>query len=400
MARTVERIQDLTVTDPARTSEVTVGGDESSSPASTARRRDPVRSAAEDVVRLEQVSKIYPGTKTPAVDNIDLVIQPGEFYSLLGPSGSGKTTTLRMIAGFERPTAGRVFLGETEITRRPPYKRPIHTVFQSYALFPHLNVRQNVGYPLRMAGVGKGEIKSRVQEFLERVAVADFADRMPHQLSGGQRQRVALARALIAEPQLVLLDEPLGALDLKLRQEMQVVLQHIQREVGITFVYVTHDQGEALAMSDHIAIMADGRVHQIGTPQDVYSRPATPFVARFVGSTNLLDCTGTGAGRASAGSIDLEVADVPDTPTYSLSVRPEAIRLGGDADGCDNRLEGVVEEAIYQGSDIQLRIRVGEHLVKARGDVGSFGPGEKVAVGWNRADAVGIAPEAEPAAAK
>jgi spermidine/putrescine transport system ATP-binding protein len=345
---------------------------------------------ATDPLRLESVSKVYPGTEKPAVEGVDLLIQPGEFFSLLGPSGSGKTTTLRMIAGFERPTAGRVFLGDTEITAKPPHKRPIHTVFQNYALFPHMNVRQNISYPLRMAGVGKAEIKERVDEFLERVSVSEFAKRMPHQLSGGQRQRVALARALVPKPELVLLDEPLGALDLKLRQEMQVVLQHLQREVGITFVYVTHDQGEALAMSDNIAIMAEGRVHQIGSPEDVYSRPATTFVARFVGSTTLLECERRDDGQVYAGDLPVQVLDAPPGPRFHLSVRPESLRLGGDAANCDNRAEGLVEEAIYQGSDVQLRIRAAGHLIKARGPVGAFSAGEEVRVGWNVSDAVAI----------
>jgi spermidine/putrescine transport system ATP-binding protein len=360
-------------------------------PAAAPRRlREPAGKIAHEPLRLGSVWKQYPGTKAPAVADVDLFIQPGEFFSLLGPSGSGKTTTLRMIAGFERPTQGRVWLGDTEITGLPPHRRPIHTVFQNYALFPHMNVRQNVGYPLRMAGVPKSEIRARVDEFLARVAVSDFSERMPHQLSGGQRQRVALARALVAKPQLVLLDEPLGALDLKLRQEMQVVLQHLQREVGITFVYVTHDQGEALAMSDHIAIMAEGRVHQIGTPEDVYSRPQTTFVARFVGSTNLLDCERGRDGSVCAGELPVRIAGAPEGGRFHLSVRPEALRLGPEADACDNRVEGLVEEAIYQGSDVQLRIRAAGHLIKARGPVGAYGPGEAVTVGWNAADAVAI----------
>ncbi len=359
------------------------------------RRRDPKQPATVDAVRLEGITKSYPGTAAPAVAGIDLRIEPGEFFSILGPSGSGKTTTLRIIAGFERPSTGRVWLGDDDITDVQPYRRPIHTVFQSYALFPHMNVRQNVGYPLRMSKMPKAEIKARVDEFLERVAVHQLADRMPHQLSGGQRQRVALARALVAKPQLVLLDEPLGALDLKLRQEMQVVLQHLQREVGITFVYVTHDQGEALAMSDRIAIMADGLVHQVGSPEDVYSRPETAFVARFVGRTNLLDCAEAGKGLARFGDTQFRVGAVPDKPRYFLSVRPEKLRLGPAATSCDNRLDGFVEETIYQGADIELRIRAGEQVLSARAPVGAFSAGEHVTVGWNVDDAVGV--RADPA---
>ena len=370
------------------------GGAAASAAAAPRRLREPAGTIAHEPLRLGSVSKQYPGTQAPAVADVDLFIQPGEFFSLLGPSGSGKTTTLRMIAGFERPTQGRVWLGDTEITGLPPHRRPIHTVFQNYALFPHMNVRQNVGYPLRMAGVPKSEIRARVEEFLARVAVSDFSERMPHQLSGGQRQRVALARALVAKPQLVLLDEPLGALDLKLRQEMQVVLQHLQREVGITFVYVTHDQGEALAMSDHIAIMAEGRVHQIGTPEDVYSRPQTTFVARFVGSTNLLECERGADGTVCAGELPLRITEAPEDGRFHLSVRPEALRLGPEAGACDNRVEGLVEEAIYQGSEVQLRIRAAGHLIKARGAVGAYGPGEAVTIGWNAADAVAIREDA------
>ncbi len=358
------------------------------------RRRDPTRWAAQEPVRLVGVSKVYPGTDAPAVAGLDLRIEPGEFFSLLGPSGSGKTTTLRMLAGFERPSAGKVFLGDTDITDVPPYRRPVHTVFQSYALFPHMNVRQNVGYPLRMSGVPKREIRTRVDEFLERVAVTQFVDRMPHQLSGGQRQRVALARALVAKPQLVLLDEPLGALDLKLRQEMQVVLQHLQREVGITFVYVTHDQGEALAMSDRIAIMADGKVHQIGSPQAVYSRPETAFVARFVGRTNLLECERVGNARVVSGDLELRVGETPSESRFFLSVRPEALRLGDAAVDADNVLDGFVEEAIYQGADVELRIRAVSQLLIARAAVGRHEVGSAVRVGWDVADAVAV--RAEP----
>ncbi len=391
----MERVQDRSLIDVDPDATV-VPQPQGKVPSFGARRRDSKAAAARDEVRLERVSKTYPGTAEPAVAEVDLKIEPGEFFSLLGPSGSGKTTTLRILAGFERPTAGRVWLGDDEITDVPPYRRPIHTVFQSYALFPHMDVRENVGFPLRMAKVPKAEIDARVSEFLDRVAVTQFAKRMPHQLSGGQRQRVALARALVAKPQLVLLDEPLGALDLKLRQEMQVVLQHLQREVGITFVYVTHDQGEALAMSDRIAIMADGKVHQIGTPQDVYSRPETAFVARFVGSTNLLDCEHREPGVAGAGELVLRVGDVPNEPHYCLSVRPEHIRLGEAAAGCDNSFEGLVDEAIYQGADVELRIRAAGHLLTARGAVGAHNPGESVTVGWNVADAVGVRADGRP----
>jgi spermidine/putrescine transport system ATP-binding protein len=269
-------------------------------------------------------------------------------------------------------------------------------VFQSYALFPHMNVRQNVAYPLRMQRMGKVEIKRSVDEMLERMAVERFTDRMPHQLSGGQRQRVALARALVARPQVVLLDEPLGALDLKLREEMQLVLQHLQREVGITFIYVTHDQGEALAMSDRIAIMADGHLHQVGTPNEIYSRPSTAFVAGFVGRTNLLDCRSDGVGRATSGDHAFRVpADAPGS-RFFLSVRPEALHLGAAAGKCHNQIEGLLKEAIYQGRDVELRIDAGSHLLIARSPVGAWHVGDRIRVGWNVDDAVAVA--AAPAA--
>ncbi len=241
-------------------------------------------------VRLVAVSKAY--GEVVAVDGVDLEVAPGEFYTLLGPSGSGKTTTLRLIAGFERPDVGRVELRGVDVTGLAPYTRDVNTVFQDYALFPHMTVAENVGYGLRVKGVPKRERNARVEEALEMVRLPGFGARKPVQLSGGQRQRVALARAIVNRPQVLLLDEPLGALDLKLRQEMQVELKGIQQEVGITFLYVTHDQEEALTMSDRIAVFNQGRVAQVGAPAEVYERPATAFVAGFVGVSNLLERDG------------------------------------------------------------------------------------------------------------
>ncbi len=238
-------------------------------------------------VRLERVVKRF--GDVVAVAGVDLDIAGGEFFSMLGPSGSGKTTTLRMIAGFELPTEGRILLGDTEVSNRPPYERDVNTVFQDYALFPHMDVATNVAYGLMIKKVPKDERARRVAEAMRMVRLEGFERRRPSQLSGGQRQRVALARALVNRPSVLLLDEPLGALDLKLRQEMQVELKTIQREVGITFIYVTHDQEEALSMSDRIAIFHRGRIEQIGTPADVYERPATAFVAGFVGTSNILE---------------------------------------------------------------------------------------------------------------
>ncbi len=227
-----------------------------------------------------------------AVDGVDLEIQQGEFFTMLGPSGSGKTTTLRLIAGFERPDSGRLELGGVDVTDVPPYARDVNTVFQDYALFPHMSVAQNVEYGLRVKGVQKGERRKRVEEALEMVRLAGYGGRKPAQLSGGQRQRVALARAIVNRPRVLLLDEPLGALDLKLRQEMQIELKRIQQEVGITFVYVTHDQEEALTMSDRIAVFSLGRIEQVGSPAEVYEQPASEFVAGFVGVSNVLERDG------------------------------------------------------------------------------------------------------------
>jgi putative spermidine/putrescine transport system ATP-binding protein len=241
-------------------------------------------------VRVERARKTY--GDVVAVDSIDLEVADGEFFTLLGPSGSGKTTTLRMIAGFEQPDTGTITLGGEDITRRPPYARDVNTVFQDYALFPHMTVAENVGYGLKVKGVGRRERATRVDEVLRMVRLDGYGPRKPVQLSGGQRQRVALARSIVNQPKVLLLDEPLGALDLKLRQEMQVFLKRLQQELGMTFLYVTHDQEEALTMSDHLAVFNEGRIEQTGTPAHVYERPATEFVAGFVGTSNILDRDG------------------------------------------------------------------------------------------------------------
>jgi putative spermidine/putrescine transport system ATP-binding protein len=293
-------------------------------------------------VRLEGVEKRF--GEVVAVAGIDLDIADGEFFSMLGPSGSGKTTTLRMIAGFELPTAGRILLHGQDVSRRPPFERDVNTVFQDYALFPHMSVGDNVGYGPMVRRVPREERTSRVREALRMVRLEGFEKRRPSQLSGGQRQRVALARALINRPRVVLLDEPLGALDLKLREEMQIELKAIQQEVGITFIYVTHDQEEALTMSDRIAVFNEGRIEQIGAPAEVYERPATPFVAGFVGTSNLL--------RG-----DVARAVVGQAGTFT--VRPEKIRLakpdaavGPDEVGAAGRIRQVV----YLGPDTRYHV--------------------------------------------
>jgi putative spermidine/putrescine transport system ATP-binding protein len=272
-----------------------------------------------------------------AVDGVDLDVIDGEFLTLLGPSGSGKTTVLRMIAGFERPDAGTVELGGVDVTQQPPYNRDVNTVFQDYALFPHMSVQKNVEYGLKVKKVAKGEREQRARQALESVRLGSYGDRAPSQLSGGQRQRVALARALVNRPKVLLLDEPLGALDLKLREQMQVELKEIQREVGITFVFVTHDQDEALTMSDRIAVFNEGRIAQLGTPTEVYERPATPFVAGFVGTSNLL-------ADAAAESV------LGKSGTWSI--RPEKITvIPADQTPGPGRhaVRGTVREVVYVG---------------------------------------------------
>jgi putative spermidine/putrescine transport system ATP-binding protein len=273
-------------------------------------------------VRLVGVRKTY--GDVVAVDHVDLEIAPGEFFTLLGPSGSGKTTTLRLIAGFERPDGGRIELHGRDVTRVAPYERDVNTVFQDYALFPHMTVAENVGYGLRVKGVPRRERSQRVAEALELVQLPHVAKRKPIQLSGGQRQRIALARALVNRPRVLLLDEPLGALDLKLRQEMQIELKRIQQDVGLTFIYVTHDQEEALTMSDRLAVFNDGRIEQLGAPAEVYERPATEFVAGFIGVSNIIERDGR-----------------------RFTVRPEKIEMHDDDGGTGER--GHVRDVVYVG---------------------------------------------------
>jgi putative spermidine/putrescine transport system ATP-binding protein len=279
-----------------------------------------------------------------AVNDVSLDIAAGEFFSLLGPSGSGKTTMLRMIAGFEQPTEGRIMLGGTDVTMTPPFDRDVNTVFQDYALFPHMSVANNVEYGLKVKRVPKAERRSRVAAALTTVRLEGYGDRRPHQLSGGQRQRVALARALVNRPRVLLLDEPLGALDRKLREEMQVELKQIQRDVGITFVFVTHDQAEALAMSNRIAVFDHGRIEQVGAPAEIYEKPATEFVAGFVGTSNVLE----GAGARAVLGVD-----------GAFTVRPEKIRLlepGAAVADDEVTAAGTLGEVQYLGSETRYRV--------------------------------------------
>jgi spermidine/putrescine ABC transporter ATP-binding subunit len=348
------------------------------------------QAARETILELRNLSKVYSAGEPPAVDNVDLTVGAGEFFSILGPSGSGKTTTLRVIAGFERPTAGVVLLGGQDVSKVPPYKRDVNTVFQQYALFPHMTVSENVAYPLKMAGASRQERGKKVDETLERVEMTGFGARRPHQLSGGQRQRIALARALVAQPKVLLLDEPLGALDLKLREHMLLVLRHLQADTGITFVYVTHDQAEALGMSHRLAVMNAGRIEQIASPDDVYRRPATSFVARFIGKTNLLDCQIVN-GHVEAGGLRLLLADKPAKGRFTVSLRPEDVEIGSPSAELPNRATARVRETLFLGHEQQVLVQAGEQnlTVRASGKE-PFLPGQEVEIGWASDAAVAV----------
>ena len=327
------------------------------------------------------------------MDEINLEIHQGEFLTLLGASGSGKTTTLRMIAGFEQPTTGEILMGGVPVTALPPFKRDVNTVFQHYALFPHMSVRENVGYGLRMKRVPAPEREERVTRALTMVRLEELGARAPRQLSGGQQQRVALARALINQPRLLLLDEPLGALDLKLRKEMQLELKHLQAQLGITFVYVTHDQEEALTMSDRIVLMRQGRIEQIGTPRELYDRPVSRYVADFIGETNLL--TGTVVESGPRPVVlryeDARLSGWSDAPlplggSAWLSVRPEAVHLraGDDVGSGANLLEGRIVEAVYVGSLVRVHVALpGERRFVVHAPAGTSVPiGESARIAW------------------
>jgi putative spermidine/putrescine transport system ATP-binding protein len=332
-------------------------------------------------VSLRGVRKVFAAAGGPvtAVDGVDLAVLEGEFFAMLGPSGSGKTTVLRMIAGFEQPTSGQILLRGEDVSRLAPFQRDVNTVFQDYALFPHLTVADNVGYGLRVRKVPRAERRPRVEQALATVRLTGFGDRRPSQLSGGQRQRVALARALVNRPKVLLLDEPLGALDLRLREEMQVELKAIQREVGITFLFVTHDQGEALTMSDRIAVFDHGRIEQVGTPAEVYERPGSAFVAGFVGTSTLL--TGPSA-RALLGQ------------DGTFVVRPENVRIG--APGPDDvGADGTLTELVYAGPETRLYVQldVGVRMVAVRSNAGpadadGLRPGDRLRLAWPREQSV------------
>lgn len=333
-----------------------------------------------------------------AVESLDLDIAEGEFFSIIGPSGCGKTTTLRMLAGLDQPSAGTIEIHDKDVTGVPAYKRPVHTVFQSYALFPHLDVAANVGFGLREQRVSKAELRSRVGKALELVAMADFADRRPAQLSGGMQQRVALARALVLNPEVLLLDEPLGALDLKLRRQLQIMLKELQREVGITFVYVTHDQEEAFSMSDRVGIMNQGRLVQVAKPSELYERPANRFVADFVGSSNLFPVNvqapqGSGYQVSIAGQ-QLVVPGVDGIAGREVEgvavLRPEKVQWAGDAP-IDVTVHGTVKDESYVGSHSLITMMTTAFNEVLLSCPSRFLPsdlrvGREFEIGWNAAD--------------
>ena len=323
---------------------------------------------SEAAVRLVGLRKVFPAARRPrggeshsadvvAVDSIDLEVADAEFFAMLGPSGSGKTTVLRMIAGFEAPTAGTVLLGGRDVTRVAPSDRDVNTVFQDYALFPHMTVLDNIAYGLMVKGTRRAERRARAEEALDSVRLAGFGDRRPAQLSGGQRQRVALARALVNRPRVLLLDEPLGALDLKLREEMQVELKSIQRDVGITFLFVTHDQDEALTMSDRIAVFNNGRIEQVGSAREVYENPATEFVSGFVGTSNLLqgEAAQSLLGSSTAVAVRPEKIGVRRSVTTDRAVGTSSART---ANTDEIRADGTVAEVVYAGAVTRLVVRL------------------------------------------
>jgi ABC-type Fe3+/spermidine/putrescine transport system ATPase subunit len=346
--------------------------------------RDAAGSPAAPLLRLRGISKAY--DRIVAVQPLDLDIYPRDFVAMLGPSGCGKTTLLRMIGGFIAPSAGAIEIAGVDVTALGPEKRPTNMVFQGYGLFPHMNVVQNVGYGLRLLKLPKGEIDARVDETIRLVQLTDLAQRGIEELSGGQQQRVALARALIMRPKVLLLDEPLAALDLKLRHAMQEELRRIHHEIGGTFVFVTHDQGEALALANRIAVMREGRLEQVGTAQDIYASPKTRFVSTFIGEANLLP------GRRSGGKVKLaagpEFPDAGQDGDVFIVIRPENLRVAGNADRADMNIEGEIRDLVYLGSHLRYRVAVPGHddmIVHVDPEDGlDRNIGETIRIGWQR----------------
>ncbi len=361
------------------------------------------------LVCFRGVRKTYDG-RVLVVRHLDLDIERGEFLTLLGPSGSGKTTTLMMLAGFETPTAGDIILAGRSLANLPPHKRDIGVVFQNYALFPHMTVAENVAFPLSVRGIAKADAATRVRRALDMVRLSGFGERRPGQLSGGQQQRVALARALVFEPQLVLMDEPLGALDKQLREEMQLEIRHLHERLGVTVVYVTHDQAEALTMSDRIAVFNDGIIQQLDVPRALYESPRNAFVARFIGENNRLAGTlaELNGDRACVRLADNNIVyarpvDVAGTgSSATLSIRPERLRLHAADSTCadDNRFPATVREIIYLGDHVRVRLVAlgGDELtakLPAAGLGADIAPGAEVAVSWSAGDCHAFAPEAD-----
>jgi spermidine/putrescine transport system ATP-binding protein len=364
--------------------------------------REPQVSAAEAEhippdVRLDRVTKRF--DDVVAVDAVSLEIPRGTFFALLGPSGCGKTTTLRMIGGFEEPDKGVIHLGERDVTGLPPYRRDVNTVFQSYALFPHLSIFENVAFGLRRRGVGGQNLRQQVTRIMELVRLAGYERRKPRQLSGGQQQRVALARALVNSPRVLLLDEPLGALDLKLRKEMQLFIKALQHDLGITFIHVTHDQEEAMTMADSIAVMNEGHIEQLGSPDELYERPATAFVARFLGVSNLLhgQAEGDGTVRLADGTVVGAPAAAGRKGRVAVGIRPEKIRLGA---GEENRLTGEVRERAYIGVSTQYIVATAHgpvtvYVQNTDASAVAVQPGDQVTVSWSPEATFAVDPEEE-----
>ena len=354
-------------------------------------------------IKLESLTKRF--DDVVAVDDISVEIHPGEFFSLLGPSGCGKTTTLRMVAGFEPPTSGRILLDGTDVGNMPPHRRNVNTVFQSYALFPFLNVAENVAFGMKYKSVPKSEVATRVGEALELVQLSGYEKRRSNQLSGGQQQRVALARALVLRPAVLLLDEPLGALDAKLRRTLQVELGALQKQVGITFLYVTHDQEEALTMSDRLAVMNHGKIVQIGSPEEVYNEPADAYVADFLGVSNLMDAQVEPGGdrerccRLRLGDfiVEAEAGRLDATGAVKVAIRPERVHLHPHGETGANRLPGMVERLVFLGSTTQIFLRLAtgsplQALVRNDGPALAYSQGTPVSVGLP-AEALRVLPD-------
>jgi len=349
--------------------------------------RQPVQGS---VLSLDNVDKTYSRFAKPALDRVSFDVAPGEFFSILGPSGSGKTTILRTIAGFEKPDRGRVMMAGEDVSHIPPNRRDVRTVFQSYALFPHMTVSENVQYPLRMQGMGKAERLIEAGKALELVEMGSFAVRLPHELSGGQRQRVALARAIVSRPKILLLDEPLGALDLRLRQQMQHTLVSLQKELQMAFVYVTHDQSEALSMSNRVLVMREGRIAQLGKPQDLYFEPKSEFVARFVGNSNMLPIDFVRDGEtcvAMIGGVRFSGIVENEPGRGKVAVRYDDVTVDATDDGVGaDALDGIVENVLFLGTNLEVNVRCGDLTIMSSipaTQTARLASGQPVRVGFN-----------------